>query len=119
LLDFGLEAMDWDAGRFYAELGERRTYLGGRGGGYGGHGGAHHKRAARPKVACGMPVLRLGLRELKGVWGFSPCYDAPVAQEGHGEAAVAEIEAVAAAGLHGWPAPVGESEEEDVGGAGE
>jgi hypothetical protein len=69
-LDFGLGATDWDADRFYAELGGRRTYLGGRGGGYGGHGGAHHKGAARPKVACGMPVLRLGLRELKGGMRF-------------------------------------------------
>jgi hypothetical protein len=47
LLDFGLGATDWDADKFYVELGGRRTYLGGRGGGSGVHGGAHRKGAAR------------------------------------------------------------------------
>jgi hypothetical protein len=66
LLDFGLGGTDWDADRFYAELGGRRTYLDGQGGGSGGHGGAHRKGAARPRAACGVPVLGLRHRGRQG-----------------------------------------------------
>jgi hypothetical protein len=51
----------------------------------------------RPFRRAGAGATALGAGKQGREWGFSPCCDASVAQEGDGDAAVAEIE-VAAAG---------------------
>jgi hypothetical protein len=85
--------MIWDAVGLYAELGRRRTYLGGRGGGSGSHDGSQRKGQRRPLLACRCRCYGSGRRKTRERARFSPRRQASSEGDGVHEATQREIDA--------------------------